>query len=168
MNQDNVVVVGEAALKASGKSQPSCNAKKAMGFIYVDPKRAGEIPQPCSELVYPYQRFLVDQRCHSPYLAAEGLSGVARCDGSGKPRHHRWNLRYQHRRRPPFGLRSRPEGLRQERWRQSPAGRHGRVLRNLRRPLHHASGPTLLPDARSAVQKAPRLLHLADRHLPPR
>ena len=57
LNQDNVVVVGEAAVKASGKSQ-SCNAKKAMGFIYVDPKRAGEKPQPCSELVYPYQRFL--------------------------------------------------------------------------------------------------------------
>ncbi len=57
-NQDNVVVVAEAALKASGKSRPSCNAMRAMGFIYVDPKRAGEIPQPCSELVYPYQLFL--------------------------------------------------------------------------------------------------------------
>ncbi|WP_125485284.1 hypothetical protein [Edaphobacter aggregans] len=57
LNQDNVVAVGEAAVKASGKP-PSCNAKKAMGFIYVDPKRAGEKPQPCSELVYPYQRFL--------------------------------------------------------------------------------------------------------------
>lgn len=56
-NQDNIVVIGEAALKASGKSQ-SCNAKKAMGFIYIDPKRAGEKPQPCSALVYPYQRFL--------------------------------------------------------------------------------------------------------------
>ncbi len=29
-----------------------------MGFIYVNPKRAGEVPQPCSELVYPFQRFL--------------------------------------------------------------------------------------------------------------
>jgi hypothetical protein len=58
LKQENIVVVGEASLKASGKSLPSCNAKKAMGFIYVDPKRAGEKPQPCSELVYPYQRFL--------------------------------------------------------------------------------------------------------------
>ncbi len=56
-NQD-VVVVGEAALKASGKLRSSCNVLKAMGFIYVDPKRAGEKPQPCSELVYPYQLFL--------------------------------------------------------------------------------------------------------------
>jgi hypothetical protein len=57
LNQDNVVVVGEAALKNSGKSK-TCNAKKAMGFIYVDPARAAEKPQPCSELVYPYQLFL--------------------------------------------------------------------------------------------------------------
>jgi hypothetical protein len=55
--QFDLVVVGEAAVKASGKSR-TCNAKHAMGFIYVDPKRAGEIPQPCSELVYPFQRFL--------------------------------------------------------------------------------------------------------------
>jgi hypothetical protein len=56
--QSDVVVVGEAALKASGKPRDSCNAKKAVGFIYVDPKRAGEKPQPCSQLVYPFQRFL--------------------------------------------------------------------------------------------------------------
>jgi hypothetical protein len=55
--QLDLVVVGEAAVKASGKSK-TCNAKHAMGFIYVDPKRAGEVPQPCSELVYPFQRFL--------------------------------------------------------------------------------------------------------------
>jgi hypothetical protein len=53
----DVVAIGQAAVKASGKSR-TCNPKKAMGFIYVDPKRAGEIPQPCSELVYPYQLFL--------------------------------------------------------------------------------------------------------------
>jgi hypothetical protein len=56
--QSDLVVVGEAALKASGKSRTSCKAKDAIGFIYVDPKRAGEVPQPCSELVYPFQRFL--------------------------------------------------------------------------------------------------------------
>jgi hypothetical protein len=55
----DVVVVGEAAVKASGKSRSQCNVKDAIGFIYVDPKRAGQIPQPCSELVYPYQQFLV-------------------------------------------------------------------------------------------------------------
>ncbi len=56
--QADVVVVGEAAIKASGKSRTSCNAKDAIGIIYVDPKRAGEVPQPCSQLVYPFQRFL--------------------------------------------------------------------------------------------------------------
>ena len=56
--QSDVVVIGEAAIKASGKSRTSCNAKDAIGFIYVDPKRAGEVPQPCSQLVYPFQRFL--------------------------------------------------------------------------------------------------------------
>jgi hypothetical protein len=54
--QSNVVVVGEAAVKASGKAPPSCNAKSAIGFIYVDPKR--EVHKPCSELVNPFQRFL--------------------------------------------------------------------------------------------------------------
>ena len=55
--QIDIVVAGEKAVKASGKSR-TCNAKHAMGFIYVDPKRAGEVLQPCSELVYPFQRFL--------------------------------------------------------------------------------------------------------------
>lgn len=54
--ESDVVVVAKAALKASGKSRNSCNAKDAIGFIYVDPK--SETPQPCSELVYPFQRFL--------------------------------------------------------------------------------------------------------------
>lgn len=54
--ESDVVVVAKAALKASGKSRSSCNAKEAIGFIYVDPK--SEKPQPCSELVNPFQRFL--------------------------------------------------------------------------------------------------------------
>jgi len=55
--QSDVVVIGEAAVKAGGKAR-TCSAKEAMGIIYVDPKRAGEVPQPCSQLVYPFQRFL--------------------------------------------------------------------------------------------------------------
>ncbi len=54
--QADVVVVAKAALKASGKSRSSCNAKDAIGIIYVDPK--SEVPKPCSQLVYPFQRFL--------------------------------------------------------------------------------------------------------------
>jgi hypothetical protein len=55
--QADVVVTGEQAVKASGKAR-TCDARHAMGFIYVDPKRAGDVPQPCGELVYPFQRFL--------------------------------------------------------------------------------------------------------------
>ena len=55
-HEADVVVVAKAALRASGKARSSCNAKDAIGFIYVDPK--SEVPQPCSQLVYPFQRFL--------------------------------------------------------------------------------------------------------------
>ena len=56
--QEDVVVIGEASLKASGKANESCNAWNAMGLIYVDPNKVDEPPPPCSQLVYPYQRFL--------------------------------------------------------------------------------------------------------------
>jgi hypothetical protein len=56
--QDNVVVVGKAALKASGRDHEPCNIIAALGMIYIDPNRV-DAPRPrCSELVYPYQRFL--------------------------------------------------------------------------------------------------------------
>ena len=56
--QLDVVVVGKASLKASGKVPGACNAWDAMGMISVDPNKVGEPPPPCSELVNPYQRFL--------------------------------------------------------------------------------------------------------------
>jgi hypothetical protein len=56
--QANVVAVGEASLKASGKAVKTCGPKRAMRRIYIDPRKVGEVYKPCSELVYPYQRFL--------------------------------------------------------------------------------------------------------------
>jgi hypothetical protein len=58
--QEDVVVVGEASLKSQGKGNGKCNAWKAMGMIYVDPNKVDAPRPPCSELVYPYQRFLND------------------------------------------------------------------------------------------------------------
>ncbi|MBS1800437.1 MAG: hypothetical protein JSS95_11480 [Acidobacteria bacterium] len=55
---EDVVVIGEASLKASGKGDRPCNAWRAMRVIYVDPNKADAQRPACSELVYPYQRFL--------------------------------------------------------------------------------------------------------------
>jgi hypothetical protein len=54
----NVVVVGEASLKTSGRAVEPCNLKSAMKPISIDPAKVHEVHKPCSELVYPYQRFL--------------------------------------------------------------------------------------------------------------
>lgn len=58
LQQANIVVVGEASLRASGKAIEPCSLKDAIGVIYIDPGRINETHKPCSELVYPYQRFL--------------------------------------------------------------------------------------------------------------
>lgn len=56
--QDNIVAVAKAAQKATGKDREPCNLMAALGLIYFDPNRV-DTPRPrCSELVYPYQRFL--------------------------------------------------------------------------------------------------------------
>ena len=54
----DVVVIGEASLKAQGKGNGTCNAWRAMGIIYVDFNKIDDRRPACSELVYPYQRFL--------------------------------------------------------------------------------------------------------------
>ena len=56
--QDDVVAVAEASLKASGKAAPTCNLVNSMKTVYVDPNRVDEVRKPCSELIYPYERFL--------------------------------------------------------------------------------------------------------------
>jgi hypothetical protein len=55
--QENVVAVAEASFKASGRGARSCGVFSAMKVVYVDPSRY-DVPKPCTELIYPYQRFL--------------------------------------------------------------------------------------------------------------
>jgi hypothetical protein len=55
--QENVVAVAEASFKATGGGARSCGVFSAMKVVYVDPSRY-DVPKPCTELIYPYQRFL--------------------------------------------------------------------------------------------------------------
>jgi hypothetical protein len=54
----NIVAVAEASFKATGGGAHPCGMFSAMKVVYVDPNRYGQVPKPCSELIYPYQRFL--------------------------------------------------------------------------------------------------------------
>jgi hypothetical protein len=56
--QENVVVAAKASFKQTGNGAHPCGVFSAMKLIYVDPSRYGQLPKPCSELIYPYQRFL--------------------------------------------------------------------------------------------------------------
>ncbi|HTD95959.1 MAG TPA: hypothetical protein VK627_03495 [Edaphobacter sp.] len=56
--QRDVVVVSQAARRNDGANAVDCNATRAMRIIYVDPNRVDEVRRPCSDLIYPYQRFL--------------------------------------------------------------------------------------------------------------
>jgi hypothetical protein len=56
--QENVVAVAEASFKATGGGARSCGMFSAMKVVYVDPNGYAQVPKPCSELIYPYQRFL--------------------------------------------------------------------------------------------------------------
>jgi len=56
--QEDAVAVAEASLKASGKSTQPCTLIGSMKAIYIDPTRVDGVRSPCSELIYPYQRFL--------------------------------------------------------------------------------------------------------------
>jgi hypothetical protein len=55
--QQDVVAVAEASFKATGGGARSCGVFTALKVIYVDPSRY-DVPKPCTELIYPYQRFL--------------------------------------------------------------------------------------------------------------
>jgi hypothetical protein len=56
--QQDVVAVGKASLKAHGRDQKPCDLIHAFGMIYFDPTKTDDPRPRCSELVYPYQRFL--------------------------------------------------------------------------------------------------------------
>jgi hypothetical protein len=55
--QEDVVAVAEASFKATGGGAHPCGFFTSMKVIYVDPSRY-DVPKPCTELIYPYQRFL--------------------------------------------------------------------------------------------------------------
>src|SRR5260370_33820022 len=54
---EDVVAVAEASFKATGGGAHPCGVFSAMKVLYVDPSRY-DVPKPCTELIYPYQRFL--------------------------------------------------------------------------------------------------------------
>lgn len=56
--QQDVVALAEASFKTTGDGARSCNIFLSMKVVYSDPRRVNQIPKPCSELTYPYQRFL--------------------------------------------------------------------------------------------------------------
>jgi hypothetical protein len=56
--QENVVVAAKASFKQTGNGAHSCGMFSAMKVVYVDPSRYDQLPKPCTELIYPYQRFL--------------------------------------------------------------------------------------------------------------
>ena len=57
-NQEDVVSVAEASFRQTGDGVKPCNAFRALKVVYYNPNRLDAIPKPCSNLVYPYQKFL--------------------------------------------------------------------------------------------------------------
>ena len=56
--QEDVVAVAEASFKSTSKGYRHCGFFGAMKTVYYDPNRYDQVPKPCVELFYPYQRFL--------------------------------------------------------------------------------------------------------------
>jgi hypothetical protein len=56
--QEDVVAAAEASFKVSGNGTHQCGIFSAMKVVYFDPSRYDQVPKPCTELIYPYQRFL--------------------------------------------------------------------------------------------------------------
>ena len=57
-NQEDVVAVAEASFRQAGDGVKPCNAFRALKVVYYNPNRLDAVPKPCSNLVYPYQKFL--------------------------------------------------------------------------------------------------------------
>ncbi len=56
--QEDIVVAAEASFKVTGNGAHHCGMISAMKVVYVDPSHYDQAPKPCTELIYPYQRFL--------------------------------------------------------------------------------------------------------------
>lgn len=74
--QQDVVVVGQQSLRAQGKDKDSCTFFAAARAIYFDPNKIYESRPRCSELVYPYQRFLNENIAISLNWKQKGLLAV--------------------------------------------------------------------------------------------
>jgi hypothetical protein len=59
--QAGVVAVAEASFKTDNDGAKNCNVFRSMKVIYFDPRRYDQVRKPCSELIYPYQRFLTTE-----------------------------------------------------------------------------------------------------------
>jgi hypothetical protein len=57
-SQSDVVAVAQASFRQTGEGAKPCNALRAMKPVHFNPNHLGEIPKPCSDIVYPYQKFL--------------------------------------------------------------------------------------------------------------
>jgi hypothetical protein len=55
---EDIVAVAEASFKADGNGAHPCGPISAMKVVYIDPNNYDQLPKPCTELIYPYQRFL--------------------------------------------------------------------------------------------------------------
>lgn len=56
--QENIVAVAETSFKTTGDARHPCGFFSSMKTVYYNPDRYDQIPKPCTELIYPYQRFL--------------------------------------------------------------------------------------------------------------
>ena len=56
--QQNVVAVAEASLKASGRQVRPCGIVSSTKVVHVDPNRFNPVHKRCAEIITPYQRFL--------------------------------------------------------------------------------------------------------------
>jgi hypothetical protein len=56
--QNDVVAVAQASFQQTGDGAKPCNAFRAMKVVYYNPNRVDEVPKSCTDLIYPYQKFL--------------------------------------------------------------------------------------------------------------
>lgn len=81
--QTDVVAIAESSFKTTGDGARTCGIFSAMKVVYVDPKHVNHVPKPCTELIYPYQRFLTTDvaipmtRQQKGYLALHELTDPA-------------------------------------------------------------------------------------------
>jgi hypothetical protein len=80
---ESVAAVAEASFKRTGDGIPECNLVRSMRVLSLTPNPKTGVRKPCSELVYPYQRFLLTDVVipmtwqQKGYLALHDVSDLA-------------------------------------------------------------------------------------------